>query len=58
MFAVVDQDPALLFIDVASGIARMRELWDVDEDALAASSPFHLALAVRALSSSGAPLKF
>jgi hypothetical protein len=41
-----------------AGIRNLRELWDVDEQALRNSAPVDLALAVRALSDSGPPKRF
>jgi hypothetical protein len=40
------------FHNVTVGLSEMRDLWDVDEIALANSSPKHLALAIRALCNS------
>jgi hypothetical protein len=40
------------------GIAELHDLWKVDEDALRASDPAELALAVRALSDKGPPQRY
>lgn len=56
--AIFEADPTILFEDPESlrvGLARMRELWDVDAAALANSDPDELALAVRALGLTGPP---
>lgn len=57
--AMFDEDPTILFEEPESlrvGLERMRELWDIDdEDMLRNSFPDELALAVRALSLTGAP---
>ena len=56
--AMFECDPTILFEDPESlevGLARLRDLWNVDAQALAASDPEELALAVRALGLSGAP---
>jgi hypothetical protein len=50
--------PAALLCPMSAGIAKLKELWDVDEQALRDSDPFELALAVRALSTAGPPRKF
>lgn len=55
---MIEEDPLLLFTDIHSGIRRLRELWDVDPQALRNSDPAELALAVRALSDSGPPKRF
>lgn len=58
---VMEADPGILFEDpksLAVGVEQLHDLWDVDEAALQASEPFHLALAVKALSSSGPPASF
>jgi len=55
---MLTEDPALLFEDLPSlqtGLRRLHELWDVDEQALRNSDPVEVALAVRALSDSGPP---
>lgn len=53
---VIMLDPALLFMpELERGIKELRELWDVDEEAMAVSDPQMLALAVRALSVTGLP---
>lgn len=52
----IELDPALLFMpELDRGLKELRDLWDVDEDALADSDPQMLALAVRALSVTGLP---
>lgn len=56
--AMVQEDPALLFVELQSGIEQLHDLWEVDEDALAASDPAMLGLAVRALSRAGPPHRF
>ncbi|KAG1660024.1 hypothetical protein FOA52_005604 [Chlamydomonas sp. UWO 241] len=54
--AVIILDPGLLFMpELSRGLDEFRDLWDVDDAALAASSPQMLALAVRALSVTGLP---
>ncbi len=56
--AMFESDPTILFEELESlevGLTRLRELWNVDEKALAASDPEELALAVRALGLTGAP---
>lgn len=56
--AIFEEDPTILFEDPESlrtGLRRMRELWDIDEEALENSFPDELALAVRALGLKGPP---
>eukprot|EP00890_Picochlorum_soloecismus_P006417 jgi/Picsp_1/6777/NSC_04117-R1_protein len=56
--AIFEEDPTILFEDPESlrtGLRRMRELWDLDEETLKNSFPDELALAVRALSLKGPP---
>jgi len=54
--AVVMRDPQLIFLPgLLTGLQQLRDLWDVDEQALADSDPMELALAVRALSNVGPP---
>lgn len=55
------EDPTILFEDIESlkiGLERLKDLWDVDEQAMANSEPLELALAVKALGLSGPPKKF
>jgi len=55
---IFEEDPTILFEEPDSllyGLARMEELWGVDENILRNSFPDELALAVRALSVNGAP---
>lgn len=55
------EDPLLLFENTEHlevGVKELRSLWDVDEDALAASDSLELGLAVRALGPQGPPRGF
>lgn len=61
--AMAQEDPLLLLQDpslLEEGIQQTRQLWDVDAAALAASDPWKLALAVRAMtkSSNALPYRF
>ena len=50
---MAEEDPTVLFEppeSLRTGVRRLRELWDIDAAALAASDVAELALAVRALS--------
>ncbi|KAL6750628.1 hypothetical protein V8C86DRAFT_788413 [Haematococcus lacustris] len=47
--ALVMVDPELLFMDLDHGLRELRQLWDVDEQALDNSEPHELAFAVRSL---------
>lgn len=42
----------------AAGLEQLKQLWQVDEEALRESDPAELALAVRALSKAGAPKRY
>lgn len=55
---IFEEDPTILFEEPESlryGLARMEELWGIDENILKNSWPDELALAVRALGLQGAP---
>ena len=55
---VIANDPMLLFIDVAAALTSLGELWALEESVLCNSEPKEVALAVRAVSPTGPPLRF
>eukprot|EP00775_Hariotina_reticulata_P007785 gene7785-7983_t len=56
---MMQEDPALLFEELESGLPKLHDLWPgLDASTLAASDPAELALALRALSDQGPPRRY